>query len=98
MTRTPAGSKCRLLCVATVWPLTSAVAAMSEFSQIIVRFLAFSSESNEGQLVAVGGGHWVRTTGKLLEQCFAGDTTAPGQFGCQDDAPTTKPRVAFVRS
>ncbi len=46
MTGTPAGSKCRLLCVATVWPWKSAVAAMRESSHVIVRFLVLRSESS----------------------------------------------------
>ena len=43
---TPVGSKCRLLCVARVWPWKRAVAAIKESSHVIVRFLTLRSASN----------------------------------------------------
>jgi pantetheine-phosphate adenylyltransferase len=39
--------------------------------------------------VAVGDGHRVRTTGKLLAQFFAGGTAALGRLGRQDNAVAT---------
>ena len=46
MSRTPAASKCRLLCVARMWPWNRAVAAIKESSHVIVRFLTLRSASN----------------------------------------------------